>query len=1652
MPGLTSPDQSTVATAEKVSHSEVKSYSIRGVAKHVIERIKARITGPNPNPDGAFSDIIASPNSKTNDANSVDAQSASSDSVTAEEKSQTIPELNPKTPLDPEIEYQKALAETQPVNKDPFSIFNEHIKQESLPVSSVPEKTIRVFNLRDKVRHETLSKIARLKGVKDIKGFNRLVEYFESSYTERKFSEISYKENLSDDEKQKVVASWQAKGYDAYFSYTYNGLHISKNVPFDVKIDNITDIKAVLETGVDPVPVLEALRLNSDFSYIFPYILNSNQFMGLLRDPNLPAILPLIQRMSGVPHRNWAHDDPQIAQLRELVEGTDVSTYSEDFFGRVSITAKALNRDVSVGELPAYHELVNNPDKLNFLAAVVEGGLLPGTRLEVFSVFDSLNELERDNLLKPLTILIGSGVKIDQPFFSSRKSYEKTPEQTQNQLNQSLLQFIADPSVAGILQNPDKQAFARILRKMNGKTIPAELAEKLYPARQDLVTINNLIFRSLDEPYQEPYGDDRKLTRLETLLGNEERRKILVSPEFQKFIAKLQKEIVLKPYDLFREEIDIFDESQGKQNKHEALLVMLFKTQGIIDIVDPDIYQRILRPPDSSYNQYTELSNLKRLKEFDGTINLLSEAGVPLNPDNFRDTTWISSVSRMYLLSPYCLQAIPQERRAEWVRASINLPINLQNSMWESFKWEKDSPLITDGDITRATRLAEIISTSDFFPKIQTEHNQRIEQLYIELGRYRGNVDALFTQGKPNVECAKFLIAQRNPGALSLVLDSDMLESFEEPARSVLKIWLELPFSIQTLSGKHPDFPNLAPTTADRYRVMGDLMRFAHLEYLDNDTATLVSRADNYKDFLADGKPSKTFIKEIVKQKNSRILSQFITGEVLSQYGDFEKSVVETWLALPDDLKNEVLQEAPDFPNVPVDLAEKYRVANEVITRIRNSPSAEIKKIEKELIGQLWKLDSPRQALDEVIGIFEKNNLPIVGKVYRVFETIYDNPGVSGRSTLEVDLSTKPNLSPVLKAATPAERRGIIYKDLLSINIQSGNPQLRDYLEAVRGGENVVAKMETEGVSALSEREKLQLGHFFDKMDMLYASSLFGRTIESRRRARHIDSSPTTTHFSLEKRAEALKRNFHIRSDQKLTDRLSEMFLKPLGFTNIGDALVAMAKSKTEADARNRQFALSGQGKIVLKVGDRFKGVNSVNMGKILERGAVAREYLGASAESDSTPYDSDTSLILEQDLTQGVTNAAAASLSKAYGDVFLLVRDRGQFGLGESQYESFSSGGERHFGIRTGIASTEIDALVLHKGSLDSGSPDDLFMTIAQNGVYIPVADKDGNIIFTPEYFDQYRKTFDGVSEFSTNPATVKRVGIDESSYPFSNSAEVVTATRSSLDQLVQEISTDRRKVVGLSNEIRKRIGDVLAANGVALRGEFDTSIYGAELVDTGSTARGSNVPGDYDFDMSLQLDPNDSKRLGEIADVVKGALKLQQDASHTETDYIQVRGMGSQIIEGEALDIDIGIGKRSDEGIFASSDSVAQKLESIRTTHGDVAYLDALANIVLAKKILKEGHAYKKLEDGGMGGIGVENWILLHNGNMLDAFQSFWQTSHDEQGKVLPYEEFAKRYKVFDAGLNIKFNKHDNFIRVLKPNGYTALVETIGKYLRYL
>lgn len=1473
-------------------------------------------------------------------------------------------------PVDPEVEYQKALEIVKA--KVPYDLQKV---LDSLPPTPPPETPgEREFNAKDKARHKLLAFEARRQGVQDIEGFNRLVNYFETQLKDSESYHAKYKENITDDEREKIIKAVKAKGYKtAYFNLEPKdgkiGLSAYKDINFNINRDNIPVIKALIETGTDPIPFMNLLKQNADLGshFLDSYNLEANntysktaEVLKLLRAPGLENIFPLMEGMARVPHGKWelnkGYESEKVIELnilQTMVEAGNIVQYPPEFFDKARTLANTFGRGVNLSELPVYDELLNNPEKINFLSTLVEADLMPTLRYGyTFDILDSITSLEKDGLIEPLIKLISAGIKIDGRLFAGYgyKTYGE-PNVTQEEVDKDLLKWIAEPQMQVILNEPERQDFARILKEMDGNNaVWASKNSELFDLRKDLVALNNLIFPSLDSEYKGKYSMDDKLSQLKTLLESDERRQILLSPEFTKYLQELRdkKNINLEPRDFFDFESDIYDFSEHSQlnRRGESLMVLLFKSREIADLIDPNMTGRILEGSrkvdayDPNYSIYDDFSKLRDFAPYINTVKLLRENGIPLDPEKFSDAKWIATVQQMPLLAYGFIDKVPREKMGEWLSSILQLPYNMQEGLKNSFfEKDKNAYIVDEVRLEKVRKLAEIVSGSEFFPKDHFTNDWQLQSIYKLIGKYEGDPNDLFTDGMPNMQLTRLLLDNQQGFAIERVLSEQVLATFPESEQRALKILI----------------------------------------------------------------------------------------------------------ALPDDLKLQFLNEAPNFPQLTIEQDEKYRVVVEVISQIRNSPSAEIKRLEKELIGQLWKVDDPRQALDEIIGVFEKNNLPLVGKTYRVFETIYDNPNATGSTILEQNLSTNPKLSPVLRAATARERREIIYKDLVNINVESGNPQLRDYLDVIRSGEEVVAKLESG--EELSESDNNLLSHFFDKMDMLYVSSLFGRTIEARKRAKRIDSTPSTSGLDPNGRLDALRKNFHVREDQGLTERLSEMFLKPTGFNTIEEVMAEMDKSKIEADRRNREWVRNSV--IELKPGDRFKGINSGDIGKIIERGVVAREYLGAGAASDATPYDTDTGLVLEADLTNGVESAVQASPSRGYGDIFLVIRDRGQFGEG-GKYESFASNvdGARHYGIRTGIASTEIDAIVAFKP--EDKDFDNLNITTAQNGVYIPVADTSGNIIFTPEQFDEFRKTFDGVSEYSSASVEVKRVGIDEGNYSFPEATSVVAKTRETLDQLSTDIQADRTRVQDLSDQVKAKLRESLATVGVNLRGEFDTSIYGAELVDTGSTSRGSNLPGDYDFDLSLQLDPNDAKRLAEITGVIKDTLQLQEDKSHTEADYVQVRAMGSQIIEGETLDIDIGVGKRADEGVFASSDAVSQKLESIRSNSGDEAYYDVLGNIVLAKKILKEGHAYKKFEDGGMGGIGVENWILRNNGNILDAFQSFWDVAHEGE-TVLSYEDFAKKYKVFDAGINIKFNQHDNFVKILKPAGYQAMLGVIGNYLGY-
>ncbi len=729
-----------------------------------------------------------------------------------------------------------------------------------------------------------------------------------------------------------------------------------------------------------------------------------------------------------------------------------------------------------------------------------------------------------------------------------------------------------------------------------------------------------------------------------------------------------------------------------------------------------------------------------------------------------------------------------------------------------------------------------------------------------------------------------------------------------------------------------------------------------------------------------------------------------------------------------------------NFEKLVYSTPEHRRQSIAVMEAIANSPSQEIQRIVESLVEQILATENPLEAFKKVEDIFIKNNLPLVGKIFKIFEALYP-PAKLG----EV-LDKNYNLSPYLRKASPKRRTYTIFTDLLRVHVDSGNRSLRQYLELLKEGEALFTLLDETSDDSVPPAQIKKLKHFVAKLNTIFLNSQLGGMSEGVAIEGDVGMQEVRSLYT------QLKVSLGVKSGQRTGDRIAELFLQPLGYTNLDEALNAMESKKRETDNRSRRMVAGARGgALSLKDGDLVKGVEAQYIASILQNGSVAKEYLGASSDSDKTPFDTDLERLSlgniesSRDFESIVNNTVA----KVYGEIMLVVRNRGQYAVISSdtslseystdKYELFKSGvvSEEHFGIRTGFASTEIDFIICKQENSEDQKK--LFLEIAKNGYYLPVTNKSGKVIFTPEMYDTERKIFAGIDRF------------DGGTFPFQPTQKHEKHAKD-IEKNKSKIKNNKEQVAIASRHVREVIEEVVMALDVSLKEAFDTNLLGAELIDTGSTGRHTNIPGNFDFDLVLKIDHQDEAKVATIVAALKEKLRPVKDESHdgnSESDLYQLRFFGANVGQGDPLDIDIAFVKKSELLVYGSHDAVKDKLTNIKETAGEDAYETVLANIVLAKEILKKGGAYKKLEHGGLGGIGVENWVLAHGGNMIRAFETFRAAAY--QGKKRrTLSEFKEQYPLVDPGINLKSLKHGDFVQLLTESGYKNMLQVIEDYLR--
>lgn len=700
-----------------------------------------------------------------------------------------------------------------------------------------------------------------------------------------------------------------------------------------------------------------------------------------------------------------------------------------------------------------------------------------------------------------------------------------------------------------------------------------------------------------------------------------------------------------------------------------------------------------------------------------------------------------------------------------------------------------------------------------------------------------------------------------------------------------------------------------------------------------------------------------------------------------------------------------------------------------LLSKIELSNSSELQAFGDFIANQVLKQDEPLQYFEKIEHIFVKNNMPYVCKVYEVFKILHS------------DIESYTNYSPLLNSFSGAANQiemldSIIWGDLLKCSFESNNRSLKKFVYGLESSNELLIRLFKNNslIGKLSDADLECLNCYLDQIELILD---------------YVDKD----NKGLLTRINNIINYLDVYEDLSLIPNIIiQKMCGILGIRTLKDAKNYFDIIVNDANNRNRD---SINMPFVLEEGDFVKGINDVKyLCKILQNGSVAKEFLGDSSDSDVTPLDTDLSRILEKDLVGKSNNELgkiiSSTLSDGYGSTWIVLKNNSNiieitrdskdkevvqdYSLRYNKLEAFKTLQDGHYGIRTGFPSSQISYIV------SEDEYEKIGLEIAMNGFYIPVVDMDGNLIFTPDDYDNLRKTMSGLSYYG------------EDTYVFSDNLINDETTL-----IVKEINKCNKETMRKSNLINSIIKDSLFDFGLKFKNRIDGDLSegSAEFIDIGSTGRFTNLLGTGDFDFFMRLDRSVLINEDKMNDLRNNILK-RFDKKHV----LDVTGDGDfrlknvQIDSDTVVDIDITFTRKTDTISYSTEMCLHDRFINIYNQSIE-KYNYVLANIILAKQVLKEGGVYKSAmsenPEGGLGGVGIETWILQNGGSFIDASRTFLSAADNNN-----FETFKKKYFVWDLGESHMFERsgeylHPNFVKKnMNRSGYNKMVQVLSDYLK--
>lgn len=687
------------------------------------------------------------------------------------------------------------------------------------------------------------------------------------------------------------------------------------------------------------------------------------------------------------------------------------------------------------------------------------------------------------------------------------------------------------------------------------------------------------------------------------------------------------------------------------------------------------------------------------------------------------------------------------------------------------------------------------------------------------------------------------------------------------------------------------------------------------------------------------------------------------------------------------------------------------------------------------------------EKIGEIYNLFTYNNVPEFVKNFRLFQ-------------LGKYYEKESNSLESFKDKSIAERDILILEDLFKISLDSNNESLIEFANILIEGKKITTAIQSNPEEKIEKLPKEELAVLEQYRDTLIDLHNITRDVKHTNRPRLEKNDDIIKDFRtlISTYSDNLEHNKNSKNvvfnPNKIMDELFE------GFTTTSirpkAILEYMEQRKESSDKHHLEVeAQLKDGTMHLQPGDFIKGIEDFDayFPSMLRDGIKGGEYNQEYSHSDFTPLDADFGYIIKQHLDkENMTDGEIISktISRIYGQNYVVLKqyesrlqnrnkekfDNGTF-KGSSDYYSMdleSTGGSSMY-VRTGVPITDIDYIVSKEWNNKNG------YEMAMAGIYIPVINSQGELIFSSDDYNKIREQMRGLSTYGAENLIVSEKARDmdalysvyKSVSPKSSSeiAEEIEQVKSLIEgkedtTTIQKKQATTRFIKNFFKKHAIKTTDDLSQN---------LSTDSIELIDTGSTGRGTNVPGDGDFDFMVRHNM-DVKILEELSDEVK---KLTDPSS--EENFINVgngsfRAKNVTLPTGETVDIDVTTAKKSLKLSYSSDMCVRERLNNIKENNPD-EYNYVQANIIMAKKILKSKGIYKKAGSngasvhGGFGGIGVENWILQNGGSFEQAIDTYLEAANESES----YNDFKIKYPIFDFGFNHREGgiRHDCFSNFL-------------------